>query len=477
MRRKIIKSIVAFIPESLDLDKLLKENPPEFNYHVDNFKYLLTLMYENYDTQKYDDYGDIYTNLNAKLLQCRIRNYREHLDYLKKHNIIYENKQYIPGVKSRGFSFHNIFGVAKIKEVLITNQKLISKIDKFYYLDDKNEVKLLNDELNIDYITKWLNPKYLKIDYAKAEQYLYDLADKERLSEKIRESVIQKFRKNKKLYNQKDIENGVELIVMNKFNCRLRVLTLFNKGIFNQIVDNTAGRLHTTLTQLKGDLRQFITFKNENLVAIDIVNSQPYLSYSLLSEESFVRNNINEKISLFNPRFNTSKNLVELNKLISNNTSKDDVLNFIEFIKSGKLYEEFGKILINKSIMKEHEDYRKEAKTIIFSSFFSKNQTKRFIKEIQIFEKEFPSVYQIFKTIKTKKHNALACLLQNLEAELVLYKTCKIIAKNRPDIPIFTLHDAIITTEPNKEYVYSVLHKVLTENIGIEPTIKFESWV
>ncbi|MGV1002390.1 hypothetical protein ACTS9U_13440 [Empedobacter falsenii] len=102
MAKRIIKSIVAFIPESLDLDKLLKENPPEFNYHVDNFKYLLTLMYENYDTQKYDDYGDIYTNLNAQLLQRRIRNYREHLDYLKKHNIIYENKQYIPGVKSRG---------------------------------------------------------------------------------------------------------------------------------------------------------------------------------------------------------------------------------------------------------------------------------------------------------------------------------------------------------------------------------------
>ncbi|MGV0968969.1 hypothetical protein ACTS9M_07070 [Empedobacter sp. ULE_I136] len=477
MAKRIIKSIVAFIPESLDLDKLLKENPPEFNYHVDNFKYLLTLMYENYDTQKYDDYGDIYTNLNAQLLQRRIRNYREHLDYLKKHNIIYENKQYIPGVKSRGFSFHNIFGVAKIKEVLITNQKLISKINKFYYLDDKNEIKLLNDELNIDYITKWLNPKYLKIDCAKAEQYLYDLADKERLSEKIRESVIQKFKKNKKLYNQKDIEKGVELIVMNKFNCRLRVLKLFNKGIFNQIVDNTAGRLHTTLTQLKGDLRQFITFKNENLVAIDIVNSQPYLSYSLLNEESFVRNNISEKVSLLNPRFNTSNYLVELTKLISKNTSKDDVLNFIEVIKSGKLYEEFGKILINKRIMVKHEDYRKEAKTIIFSSFFSKNQAKIFNKEIQIFEKEFPSVYQIFKTIKIKKHNALACLLQNLEAELVLHKACKIIAKNRPDIPIFTLHDAIITTESNKEYVYSVLHEVLTKNIGIEPTIKYEPWV
>ena len=72
---------------------------------------------------------------------------------------------------------------------------------------------------------------------------------------------------------------------MIKYNSRLRPLILLHEGIFNPKIDTTAGRLHSTLTQLKSDLRQFITYDGHPLVSIDIVNSQPYLSTVLLSYE------------------------------------------------------------------------------------------------------------------------------------------------------------------------------------------------
>lgn len=40
----------------------------------------------------------------------------------------------------------------------------------------------------------------------------------------------------------------------------------------------------------------------------------------------------------------------------------------------------------------------------------------------------------------------LPILLQHLEADCVLDYTCKKIAKKYPDMPLFTIHDSIITT-------------------------------
>ena len=97
---------------------------------------------------------------------------------------------------------------------------------------------------------------------------------------------------------------------------------------------------------------------------------------------------------------------------------------------------------------------------------------------MKVFRNVFPNVYEIFKLIKIGKghHNTLAILLQHLEATLVLHKACKIIFEERPDIPIFTLHDSIITTEGNEDYINEVLTNVLTQAIGIAPKLKVERW-
>ena len=74
------------------------------------------------------------------------------------------------------------------------------------------------------------------------------------------------------------------------------------------------------------------------------------------------------------------------------------------------------------------------------------------------------------------KHNTLAILLQHLEATLVLQRACKIISQEKPDIPIFTLHDSIITTVGNEKYVHDILANVLLDAIGIAPKLKVERW-
>ena len=58
----------------------------------------------------------------------------------------------------------------------------------------------------------------------------------------------------------------------------------------------------------------------------------------------------------------------------------------------------------------------------------------------------------------------------------MLQKACLIISEVRPDLPIFTLHDSIVTTKGDEAYVHEILNNVLLEEIGEKPTLKYEPW-
>lgn len=83
MKNKHYKPVSVFIPRNLDLKKLLKENRPEFNFHIDNFKYLVSLITEipsfNKDIQELN-----FTPFYSPLVQRKVHDYLKYLDYLIK---------------------------------------------------------------------------------------------------------------------------------------------------------------------------------------------------------------------------------------------------------------------------------------------------------------------------------------------------------------------------------------------------------
>ena len=466
-QNELPQSLTAFIPKNLDLDKVLNENPPNFIYHKDNFVYLIDLTYKLHNQERLDEFGDIYSRPHSALMQRRIRNYREHLDYLVENKILFEDRQYIKNKQSRGFAFSYPYHTEP-KEVQITDKKLIRKILKFYHLEESKPI-IETDDSEISHLLQCLESGKLKIDFRKAKAYLRKLYMQER-------NTPVNLKNNQSGMNEQEF---LDYSAKQKYYSRLRPLQLFHKGTFNAKLDSTAGRLHSVLTQLKSELRQFITFDGKRLVAVDIVNSQPYLSCVLFNKEKFINNAILPKIRLYNNSLNSKLNArKKLCKTIENASASNSVNHYIEIVKSGKLYEEFGQLLVEKGILEKDDDdiIRKQAKKIVFSSIFSPNQSIAYNKAVKIFKESFPYVYDIYSSVKKGKHRTLACTLQNLEANLVLFTACKIISEQRPEIPLLTLHDAIITTEGNEQFVYEVLYEVLSNGIGIPPTLKFERW-
>lgn len=453
--KELPKKLTLYIPENFDIDEILQKSPPDFKFHKDCFVYIIHLINDIPSRNKDADMD--FVPLYSSLLQLRIRDYRKYLDYLVTHGVLIENKQYIKNKQSKSFKLTPIYNT-KIKPTYITKRTLIKSILKFIYLEQKvdsdidlNDVNAENYNIEIPFhLKKWFNEK-LTIDFKRATEYLQNLFEIEKE------------------------ELGAEK-AQSKFNRRYVILLKLNRGEYSCSIDRTAGRFHTNLTQLKGELRQFLKYDEKTLVAIDITNSQPYISTMLLNLEKMEKSNLFQIITNINPNLKPYSIQTTLPYYVSKKSK--NIEEYMRLVKSGKIYEEFGQMLVEKGLIIPNKDIsiRKQAKVIFFKTIFSPNNAIGYSEEIKLFKDFFPDVYEIFKNIKYKKHNSFACLLQKIEADIVLHKICYYLYVKHPDIPIFTLHDSIITTDGNEQIVHDAMLSILSEEIGTAPVLKLERW-
>lgn len=440
-----IDKLTFHLPENLDIDQILQENPPQFNYCRDRFVYILNLIYALPSRKKknIEEYSG-FTPISKKILGSTIKDYRAYINYLVEQNVVEEDKKYIPDIKCGALRFAEAYRqTLNQKPVIITSWTLIKNITylrKNYNKEQTQELLFLRD---------WFNDLY--VDIKGAKKYL------------------------KREY-KKDIRFSIKYPEL-RYNSRLLPIEkLHIKEVPLFFVDNTAGRLHTYITQLKSELRKFLTLKGKILHSIDISNSQPFLLQSLLDKEVYDRCNMSEKLNKIQPELNT----IMLGVLIESISQEEDVLQYKKIVSSGKFYEEFGALLkengeLDNSLM--GDDLKACVKDITFASFFSKNGAINYSNSIKIFERSFPNVYKVMKYVKKLDHSVLAVVLQNLEADIVLHKTCKKIHSENADVPMLTLHDSIISTEENVYNVMNEMAKSLKACIGIEPNFKIEKWV
>lgn len=462
-RKKKYNSYTCFIPENLNLEELIRTNPPQIpSFHIDYLVYMTGLLIEIPLREK-DTVMD-YVPIYSVLVQRRVRNYRMYIDYLIDNGIIEEDRQYIIGSKARAFRYTGSYLTAT-KARILNKPTLLKSLSEFkeinYSFNSSNydsvtlKSSLEADKSDLTHVSKWLNHK-LTIDYDSALEFLIQLREEERLDPEIKKCDL-------------------------RFQLRQAALLKFHKGIFLPNEDSTAGRLHSALTQLKGVLRPFIRYDGKRLVAVDIVNSQPYLAISLLNPFRYDTNNISNLIININPKNDFLQYPIMLVKTVEAASIAHNTKLYVDLVTSGSFYEEFGLMLKKEGIIDEKLDdkeTRGKAKNATFSALFNSNNAISFCKEMNIFKRTFPEVYAVFKMVKLGKghHNTLAILLQSLEALLILHKACKILTDENPNVPILTLHDSIITTEGNEEYVYTVMKNVLTEAIGVPPVLKIERW-
>lgn len=400
-----------------------------------------------------------------------VSNYKLYLDYLIENKILQTDNHFIASASSstakcKGYRFHStISSSPKIDRVY--TYTLVKNINRCH---DNAFVRARSTHGNL---VKWFDPERLKIDTVKAAE----------ITEKLYQSD---------LLDEQRQANALERKIINEIKVHKIV-----KGSYYLNTDDNVGRFHTNITTLKREHRKCLTYDDKKLVNVDIKNSQPLLVLVLLNPMFYKGSKYSEHFNIHklidrNPKLSICK---ELNRYYNGDDNirvldiivKECDIMFREYeqrygargiqryrdlVLSGKFYEDFMDELVKNDI--ETGNNRDKTKTCVLKIMYSDNRHRS--DEKRIFYKKHIQVCQIFKILKRRNKSVLARLLQAIESYMVLDRVCKRISLESPKIPIFTIHDSIMTTEGNEEYVKSVIEVEFKERIRVVPNLTIEKW-
>jgi len=392
--------------------------------------------------------------------------YKEMINLLILGGIIECNNRYIVGELSKGYRFTEKYRNSLPSVRQVSNSTLVKKFAK----------NRTSSPSNYPHLNKFTEG--LVIDVNGAREYCYAT-----YKSKMKQYVIDvdNYLEMARQFYNPDIDIPVNPIFW--LYSQLRVVHSIHNKQFRFKVDKTGYRLHTNLTNIKSELRNFITFKGVKLVSIDYSNSQPLLSTLFLKSRYWnpVKHN---SIELHYTDITYKEDEVKfINDIIRNIKSStytmiptfkksSDIETYVSLCEIGKLYE-YLKEKLNLS-----DNSRKAVKGAVFQILFTDN---RFIGQVKAepkraFKRLFPDVYDVLSLIKKGESRLLPILLQRVESEIILNRVAKRIEIERPDLPIFTIHDSVVSTLGNELYIQCIMMEEMEKAIGLSPHMKIEYW-
>ena len=442
------------LPSPFDLDHLLKKHTPKFSYKKDYFYHLVDVIARKMDFLDPSD-RNLRVNLQAKQLQSFNENYKRYVEYLKEVGVITVDDHYQTNEYTKGYKLTADYYNGEVYSIPVEDYTIKKKYKN--YIAKVHKERLKNTE-NYTYLTKWFNDN-LTID---------------------REAAIAEVDKLFPLYyhyHSGDTKIGGKLLYR-KNGARhkaLRTIARIHAKDFSYNVDSTIGRFHSNLTNLKKELRKHISFKGQKLVSIDIKNSQPLLSNILLNQQFYsspLLNQINNNIPISTINY-WQKNILSIIMLRENdvNSHQKEFCEYLRMSQSGRFYEELQSLLNQPGLTRE------EVKEYTYILFFADNRHgPKLRKKEQPFVQKFPHIYQIFCLIKRKGKRYLPALLQRTESFIVIENAARRIGEEKPQLPIFTIHDSMITTQGNEKYIAHVLKEEIKRITNLDAKLSIENW-
>ena len=394
-----------------------------------------------------------YVPINSSVLRNYFKDYFSYLDYLLRTGVLITDGIAFKGEKSCGYKFspeyenqpmvkYTYLAARNVHPEPVLEERFNRHTGKFEH----------NPLLDYPYLSYWYKQMKLGINPA-AEDFAWH-----------RRTIAYRGSSNK------DPQAQYQSALCN-------IIALENKEYKAQI-DSNVHRLHSAITNMQKDYRNFLKYDGQELTAIDISNSQPFLLCILFNPDFWDRDSdayinighLPENIQkLFRPSL-----VSEIKKHIAA-TSVTEFQEYIREASAGNLYE------FMQSEINNPEIDRSRVKTMILITFFSDN---RYISQKtedaalkRRFRALFPKIYELIALCKRSRKNRFACLLQSVESEIILHRCCKRIwDEGGHKIPVFTIHDSIATTAENVKFVRNIMDEELTRAAGVHPSFKTELW-
>jgi len=466
MRKKYL-----IIPENLDLEMIVSENPTEFKF---DFDYAHTILHDIiiktiYELKNVKDWNDFNKTKiikkysirrSSEILQLTKHDYNKYMDFFYHNNILWR-ENYSDKV-CRKYQFAPKYFGKRIKIIEIK------------YVDNINKKEPTEEYYPL---SKWFDNK-LKFDTVEALSYLNTTF-------------------NENLNWRKYLMNCKKIIDVN------------NGEYYYSRKKYTDNRFHSVFTGISKELRKFLSYDKKFLGEVDISASVPFFLYCHLLTIVDTSDRINK--NCFTNFFKSKKlysRAFELTKEVAK-LDENEVILFGEALLTGDFYRQFipfcndeyydmyAKYVLNRPFNGSEEDKINILKKNTLSTlnckknshietrelmavkyptimnFVSAYKSKRYVerksrnrikKNLEIEESRFKKMF--------KQHKKVAHLLLQTESYFMLDILARKLNKSHSKIPFFTLHDCIVTTEDNLEFLHEFMIKTFTDCLNFSPNFK-----
>jgi hypothetical protein len=405
--------------------------------------------------------------LNAMCLKNVVHNYEDYISFLLDTKVLQTDNQYIIGEKSKGYCYSIPYSGMPLKQVSIIDYKLSKAIRKN---NRQLSEKVALETRGYNFLTKWFKSNKLQINVIKAMDWV-----KKHIKDEM-----------EKLNQSSSKHKNALIRLRNKEQLQLQLVQTFNKKNDVGRRKGDGERFYSKISNLKRELREFLTYDNLKLVEIDLKSSQPFLSLCLLDINFWNSEKTNKKSLKWNLLGNKIKEIIKgenkNNNIINNiimllKTSESLIGKWIQsdtykkVVQSGKLYEEIQqKCSIE---FPSQFNSREKSKRNLLTMLYSNRYDQAINPLCRAFDKLFPETNKLFKLIRSFRYeNFFPILMQRIESFLLIDVVCKKVGELYPHIPIFTLHDSIMTVEEYEHTIKDIMISEIYDWTGYTPRVE-----
>jgi len=373
-----------YLPENLDLESLLCEKGYKVSdTDLDRMTYFVNIIM----SKRYYQMPSDYVPLDSKILRKIIRDHKFYANILGDIGVLECDGFYAKAKKCLGYRISKKYK-SKIRKSKIKTKTLVSAM-----LRNKKTYK-----------------------YTDLQKHLYKFLSRITISEKAYEEIE----------TWQNIED---------FNCaKSSIDKIIEKSFY--LKEDSFGRIHTNITNLKRDLRKYLKFNDQSIVNLDISSSQPLLLY-ILSR--------------------SCNNGVYMGSISC--CAATDLEHYKSLVEAGEIYP----FLSEKLLLQPTEDI----KHVLYRDvFFGKDTHPKFCEL-------FPTVAATLKELKKSDYRNAAWTMQRLESDIVINKICRDLMDTHPNAFITTIHDSFISTRENIPIIQDAVRRTFRA-LGVAPKLRVE---
>jgi hypothetical protein len=461
--------ISIITPKILDKKTILQNKPLHLDDEdwIQNCRWIVHTIIQLSFEEKYKNKFGEYVPLSSEILKKNCgNNYILYLTGLLKNDIIECDEKYSKAKhKSFGFLLTDKYAAAPLKHITLTNSFLTKRIKEY------RKERILNLKIKavpISHLVRWLTNDNLTIDKNGAFEFLETY--KRKLTSELSKRNL------KKKYQTKQ-----DAFILKRYHKIKHQIENWNSNKYISI-DDAGGRLYSPITGLPSLFRNFLTYNGEGLVGFDIKNSQPLHFLTMLDDKfwksytsGFTLNKLDSKLWKYLQEDKDYSTTIMFQESSETQCYKgSSCYTFRNLVQNGKLYEFICFKFFNKYLTKGGIDrFSTRAKTKQeFMHMMYHNPKERFTKAKDVFaefKKLFPAEAAVMNLMKKRLYNDFPVILQKIEAKMLLHKVAKKVYDINPEIPLFTIHDSILTTKKYANTLKSILENEYKNLLGFIP--------